>query len=203
MTRSLNIKTERALGGLRGDILEAIADNYFVHGMSIQESLTAVQDQIIQAAIDRYSDKIAAALGRAGLVIDGPLTLDAIKGAIVEKSGLDLSDLSAEGMLTAVDSLAARRLSDEIGIEVATIRGGNLGETIKAGVAQAVADGRVAKLIGRARSIQIRKLATWNRAGIDPIAAAKIANAKYQKKYRYRFKEVWIRNGIEDESGGH
>ena len=201
--KALNIRTDRANGGLRGDILEAVADNYFVNGMSLQDSITAVQDQIIQAAVDRYSDKIASALARAGLVIDGPLTVDSIKAAIVEKSGLDLSDLSPDGMLNAVDSMAARRLSDELGVEIATVRGANLGETIKAGVAQAVADGRAAKLIGRSLSNQVRKVATWNRAGIDPVTAAKIANAKYQKKFRHFYKEVWIRDGIEDESGGH
>lgn len=203
-SKALNIKTDRANGGLRGDILEAILDNYFVNGMSIQESLNAVQDQIIQAGIDRYADKIGNALARAGLVIDGPLSVEAIKAAVVEKSGLDLSDLSPEGMLGAVDSLAARRLSDEIGIEVASIRGADLGETIKAGVAQAVAEGRAAKLLGRAMSGKVRKLATWNRAGVAvPVQSTRIAQKVYQKRYRRRNKEVWVRAGIEDESGGH
>ena len=154
--KALAIATGRASGGMAADVLEMIADAYFVDGLSLQESINSVQDQLIQRAIERYSEKIGAALNRAGLEVDPQnLTLESIKAAIIEKTGLDLSDLSPSGMAEAVDRLAAQRLSAELGIEIATVAGGALQSAIRAGVAQAIAEGRVSQLVGRGLTNQI------------------------------------------------
>jgi hypothetical protein len=190
--KALAISTGRATGGMAGDILEMIADAYFVEGLSLQASIDLVQDQLVQRAIDRYAEKIGAALARAGLEVDPQnLTLEGIKAAIVEKTGLDLSDLSPAAMAEAVDKLAAQRLSAELGIEIATVAGGALQSAIKAGVAQAIADGRVSQLVGRGLTNQARAAMTWQRAGFDPKDRIRIMGRIYQKRYRRHNVEKW------------
>lgn len=189
--KALAISTARANGGMAGDILDAIADAYFEGGMDLGAAIASVQDQLVQAAIDRYSDKIRAALARAGLEVEGELSLESIKAAIIEKTGLDLADLTPDAMVAAVDQLAARRLSDELGIEVASIAGGNLGEAIRAGVAQSLADGRTSKLLGRELTNKARAAMTWKRQGIGELDQKRIPQKVYQKRYRRHHVEVW------------
>lgn len=189
--KALAISTARANGGMAGDIMDAIADAYFEGGMDLGAAIASVQDQLIQSAIDRYSEKIRSALSRAGLDVEGELTLESIKAAIIEKTGLELSDLSPDAMATAVDQLAARRLSDELGIEITSIAGGNLGEAIRSGVAQSLADGRTSKLLGRQLTNQARAAMTWQRQGIGEQDQRRIPQRVYQKRYRRRNVEVW------------
>lgn len=190
--KALAIATGRASGGMAADVLEMIADAYFVDGLSLQESINSVQDQLIQRAIERYSEKIGAALSRAGLEVDPQnLTLESIKAAIIEKTGLDLSDLSPSGMAEAVDRLAAQRLSAELGIEIGTVAGGALQSAIRAGVAQAIAEGRVSQLVGRGLTNRARAVMTWKRGGFDPKERIRIMGRIYQKRYRRHNVEVW------------
>lgn len=189
--KALAIATKRANAGMAGDILDAIADAYFEQGMDLSDAIASVQDQLVQAAIDRYSDKIRAALARAGLDVEGELSLDAIKNAIIEKTGLELTDLTPDAMAQAVDTLAAGRLSEELGIEVASIAGGNLAEAITSGVAQALADGRASQLVGRQLTKQARDAMTWKRAAIGPDDQKRIPQRVYQKRYRRHHVEVW------------
>lgn len=190
-TKALGVKLDRATGGMAGDILGMIETAYFDQGLSLQDSINLVQDQLVQMAIDRYSDKIRAALGRAGLDVDGELTIESIKAAVIEKTGLELSDLSPDAMVAAVDQLAARRLSDELGVEVATLAGGGLADAVRSGVRQSLADGKVPRILGRQLSGQVRAAMTWKRGGFDPLDRKRIMGKVYQKRYRRHNVEVW------------
>jgi hypothetical protein len=109
----------------------------------------------------------------------------------MEKSGLDLTDLNPAAMAEAVDKLAASRLSAELGIEIASVAGGNLAAAIRGGVAQAIADGRVSQLVGRGLTKRARVAMTWNRGGFDPKDRIRVMGRIYQKRYRRHNVEVW------------
>lgn len=189
--KALGVRLDRATGGMAGDILGMIEDAYFTQGLSLQASIESVHDQLVQMAIDRYSDKIRAALGRAGLDVDGELTLESIKAAVIEKTGLELTELSPDAMAAAVDQLAARRLSDELGVEVATLAGGGLADAVRSGVRQSLADGKVPRILGARLSGQVRVAMTWKRGGFDPLERKRIMGKIYQKRYRRNNVEVW------------
>lgn len=195
-TKALAIATARANAGMAQDIMTEIADNYFEHGMDLQEAIDAAKDAIAQRAIERYGDKIRAALARAGLDVpaDEPLTVDGIKAAVVEKTGLDLEDLTAEHLLDAADKLASQKLSADLGIEITSVMNGDtLAEVIKAEVRKAIDDGRAFELIKKGISMKARIAMTWKRAGLGETAEdrERAYNAARQKRYRRRFKEVW------------
>ena len=194
-TKALAIATSRENAGMAGDILGMIEDAYFEQGMDLQDAINSVQDQLIQRAIDRYSDKIRAALARAGLDLpDGELTLEAIKGAVIDKTGLDLTDLTPDAMVAAVDRLASDRLSVAIGVQVASVmNGATLADNIRAGVAKAITAGRGMALLTNGLSQRARVEMTWNRAGITTEQQRRrVLSAWYQKKYRRTHVEVWV-----------
>lgn len=197
--KALGIMTDRANAGLRNDIIEQIADAYFVDGLSMQEAIDQVQDALVQKAIDRYSDKIRAALARAGLTVEGDLSVESITAAIAEKSGLEITDLSPDGMVTAADKLAAKRLSAELGIEVASVMQGNLEQSLIEGVRAGLQNGSI-PLVGARLTKQARAEMTWRREGFENAEdRLKVNNAIYQKRYRRRNKEVWITRVTGDE----
>lgn len=197
--KALGIMTDRANAGLRNDIIEQIADAYFVDGLSMQEAIDQVQDALVQKALDRYSDKIRAALARAGLTVEGDLSVESITAAIAEKSGLEITDLSPDGMVTAADKLAAKRLSAELGIEVASVMQGNLEQSLIEGVRAGLQNGSI-PLVGARLTKQARAEMTWRREGFENAEdRRKVNNAIYQKRYRRRNKEVWITRVTGDE----
>lgn len=197
--KALGIMTGRANAGLRNDIIEQIADAYFVDGLSMQEAIDQVQDALVQKALDRYSDKIRAALARAGLTVEGDLTLESITAAIAEKSGLEITDLSPDGMVTATDKLAAKRLSAELGIEIASVMQGSLEQSLIEGVRSGLQNGSI-PLVGARLTKQARAEMTWRREGFENAEERrKVNNAIYQKRYRRRNKEVWITRVTGDE----
>jgi hypothetical protein len=191
--QKIGVLKERATAGLQNDLIELISDAYFEQGLSLEESFEAVKDQLIQKAVDRFEPKIRAALGRAGLQLpDGPLSLDVIKQGIIEKTGLELSDLTPDALYRAVDGGMAAKLSEAAGVPIASILSGpGIKASIEAGIKQSLANGTASALLSSALSKRARVVATWNRegAGIDQ---KKAMRAWYQKKYRKTHKEVWV-----------
>ncbi len=192
-TKALAVATVRENKGMAGDVLEEVAGLYFEQGMPFEDALESVKESLIQKAVDRYSDKIRSALQRAGLDLpEGALTLDGIKAAIIEKSGLEMNDLTPEAMVGGIDKLASSSLSRATGIPIASVADGQaLGDIIKAGVRTAIDNGTAEKLIMGGLSQKARAVVTWRKNGFDPEAEKKAKNAYYQKRYRRSHKLVW------------
>lgn len=190
--KALAVATLRANEGMANDILDQISDAYFERGLSVGEAIDEVQDSLIQRAIERYSEKIRAALSRAGLDLQGEITIDAIKQAVIDKTGLQLDDLTPEAMIEAVDSLAASRLSEATGVPINSVMSGEgLGEQIKEGVRKAIENGTAETLILKGMGKAARAVVTWRRAGFDEDAQRRAMNAHAQKKYRRTHRMVW------------
>lgn len=192
-TKALAVATLRANEGMANDVLDQVSDGYFNQGLNLEDALYAVQDSLVQRAIDRYSDKIRAALSRAGLELgDGPLSLESIKQAVILKTGLEIDDLNPESMMQAVDKIASARLSEATGVPIESVMSGQgLGEQIKAGIRASIDNGSAEKILMKGLSAAARAAVTWKRHGFDEAAKKKAMNAYYQKRYRRTHRMVW------------
>lgn len=189
-TKSLAVATLRANEGMANDILEEVATLYF-EGLSLQEAIDVTQDRLAQKAFERYGEKIRAALARAGLEV-GELSIESIKQAVIDKSGLDMDDLTPESMLKAVDVIVSARMSEATGVPISSVmNGGELAEQIKAGVRASIENGTAEKILLKGMSAAARAAVTWRRNGFDEGAQKKAMNAYYQKRYRQTHRLVW------------
>lgn len=169
----------RAGEGIENDIANAILD-----ALTNDEPVTdAVVQVLLDSAIERYQGHIAAMLRRGGFdVEDGePITIDLLMERISAATGLELDDLSIESITSAVDSLAAERLSSALGIDVSTVMDtGTLLDELEAGAVAAFADGASGLVSSRLYN-QARNAATWARLGVDK---KQVQNVLAQRKYR-------------------
>jgi hypothetical protein len=188
--KSLAVKTIRANEGMANDILDLVFDNYF-NGMSFEEALAAAQDELAAKAIERYGEKIRASLSRAGLEIDGVLSIESIEAAIVAKTGLEMDSLTHENILDAADKIAAKKISSLMGVEITSVLNGGLEVGVRGAVAAAIASGAAATVLMGGMSAVVRRSVTWIKAGVQKSEIQKIEAAIGQKKYRRKHKLVW------------
>lgn len=189
----LKIRKLRVDKGSWNDLIDAAYENYKERGReSIKEAFSeAIADKVLQ----RYQVKIAAGFRRAGVEIeDGePLTAEKLLTIIKDRTGLEINNLSPEGVMSAVDRLLSERLSAAMGVTVTTVFDRQamiaaMDESVK----QAIRDGRAAEFIGKHAMRAARKYATFKRRGIEsPEDHRRIMLAWYQKKYRRTHRLVW------------
>jgi hypothetical protein len=185
------IYTFRAGEGYERDLATAAWDA-FKRGDDITACVT---EELIDRGVARYSDKIGSMLRRGGFdVADGEvLTVGKIVQLVSYKTGLELDDLSEEGILKAVDKWAAQRLSAEIGFAVSTVLNA---ETLKAeiddAVREAISSGAALALIPMGARAKASRVASWVRAGYDAGSQRKVMMAIAQKKYRRGNRMVWV-----------
>lgn len=190
--KSVAVNTARANAGLINDIIDATIDQW-IAGSDFEDCLASAQSQIADAALEKHGDNVRAGLARAGLELSpGPLSVLAISEAVTQKTGLDFGDLSPESVLLAVDGMIARRLSEVSGVEIDSVIGASLQDSIKAGVRAALRSGQAKKILGVVMNRRARRLATLKRLGSDEQELRKLRNRQYQAKYRRTHKLEWV-----------
>ena len=189
----LKIRKLRVDKGSWNDLIDAAYEHYKERGReSIKEAFSeAIADKVLQ----RYQVKIAAGFRRAGVEIeDGePLTAEKLLTIIKDRTGLDINNLTPDGVMSAVDRLLAERLSAALGVTVTTVFDRQaMMAAMEESVKQAIRDGRAAEFIGAQAMRAARKYATFKRRGIEsPEDHRRIMLAWYQKKYRRTHRLVW------------
>lgn len=200
----LRIRKLRVDKGSWNDLIDAAYENYKARGReSIRDAFgEAVANKVLQ----RYQVKIAAGFRRAGVEIDEsqPLTAEALLTIIQERTGLEINNLSPEGVMKAVDRLLAQRLSALMGVTVTTVFDREaMMAAMEESVKQAIRDGRAADFIGRHAMNAAQRYATFKRRGIEsPEDHRRIMLAWYQKKYRRTHRLVWDGQGSGKSGGG-
>jgi hypothetical protein len=163
-------------------------------GMTVAE---VTRELIVQRGIDRYSDKITAALRRGGVDIeDGErLTEDKLRDIFAEQSGIakdKLDSLNTETILSEIDRQASERLSDAMGFDVGSIRDAEaLAANIEAGLKERVEsmlEDELEKYLPEKMMARLRARATWQRSGLDPRT---VQNALAQRTWRQSNKWVY------------
>lgn len=189
--KSLAINTQRANAALINEIIDQTVDAW-IGGADFDECIDQAKEQIADAAVKHHGDKVRAALARAGIEIpEGELTVEGVREALQAKSGLEIEEFSAAGILKAVDAEMAKKLTEVTGIEIESVVGNDLQTTIKVGVRAALRDGMGYRLIGVLMQNRARKLATLKRLNSNQEELTKFRNRQYQAKYRKTHKQQW------------
>lgn len=157
-----------------------------------------IRERIVQRGIDRYSDKITAALRRGGVDIeDGErLTEDKLRDIFAEQSGIakdKLDSLNSETILAEVDREASERLSDALGFDVGSIRDAEaLAANIEAGLqakVESMLEDQLEKYLPQKMIARLRARATWQRRGLDPRT---VQNTLAQRSWRKSNKWTYV-----------
>ena len=181
MTR---FKTKRGNEGIAERIQEQAADG------DVSEGWEAVADW----ALNRYDTRVRARLRVMGIDVpdDGPLTVQNMLEAVRSKSGLDIVDLTPQGVTDAVDKRLAVELSRALGFEVSTVFNQDaLKLEVKGRVLELLADGRGGAVVSGRSLTSLRAAATFAAQGFGPDERKKAQNRFKQKKYRKSNKLVW------------
>lgn len=155
----------------------------------------AVYESVADWIFDRYDLRIRARFARMGLKMpeDGPLTVESIRDMVRARSGLEIEELTPDGVMRAVDQQLAAQLSERLGFTVSTVFDvETVKAEVKAQVLEKLANGEGAGVI-KGRSLRkLRAVATFARAGWTVPEAQKVLNRIYQKRYRRRNVEKWV-----------
>jgi hypothetical protein len=161
---------------------------------TIAEGQSSGWEAVADWVIARYDVRVRARLAAMGLEVDGegPITVDAIREAVQAKSGLQIDELTPEGITEAVNKKLASELSAVLGFEVSTVFDSEaLKSEVKEQVLQALAGGHGAGIIAGDTLEELKAAATFARAGLVGDEKRK-AQARYrQKKYRRTHSQIW------------
>ena len=192
MAKRVSLARLRVREGFWNDVIDGAWERYKEGG---RESVRdAVTQELLDRALERYSDKIRAMFARGGVHIDPgeKITADFLTRLISERTGLDIYDLSPESIKNAVDRELTARLSEVLQVQVTSVfNEAQLKEDLKAGIRLAIADGRGAALLTKAMVKSARAYATWKRYSVAEHEQRRILNRGYQRKYRQSYKLVW------------
>lgn len=160
-----------------------------------------IRERIVQRGIDRYSDKITAAMRRGGVDIeDGEqLNEEKIRDILADQMGVArgaLDGLNQETILAEIDRQASELLSDALGFDVGSVLDADaLAANIDAGLQERLdsmledLEGQVEQYIPAATLKRLRVAATWARSGLDPKT---VQNCLAQRAYRRSNKWVYF-----------
>ena len=135
-----------------------------------------IRERIVQRGIDRYSDKITAAMRRGGVDIeDGEqLTENKLRDILAEQMGVakeTLDGLNPETVLAEIDRQASEKLSDALGFDVGSILDAEaLAANIEAGLSErleTMLGDEIERYLPAATIKRLRVAATWARSGLD------------------------------------
>lgn len=186
------VRTKRANAATWNDLIDSAWEHYKENGReSIKDAMT---EAVADAAIKRYQVKITNGFKRAGIEIppDEPLTAQALTEIIGERTGLELNSLSPDAIMGAVDKLLAERLSQALGVQVATVFDKEaMLQSINAAVLEAIRSGRAAEYVNKAAMHAARRYMTFKRRGIGPEDAEKLSARIRQKRFRATHRLVW------------
>lgn len=157
----------------------------------------AFRRALVDVAIDRARPRILAALRARGLDLpeDREFSEEGLREALAAKTGLDIEELSEDGIANAIRARMARELGRALGIDDLEPDALADPETLRAALVgrakDAVMSGRANKLMSARAIRQVRAAASWARLGVDPGERARILNRWYQKKYRRNNVQRW------------
>lgn len=193
--KTIAVSTARENAGTVNNMVDSLIDHW-VDGDDLSTAWDKVEAELVQEVSERYSARIAAALRRAGLSVadDDVLTPARIRELISEQSGIDLDELSTEGVARGIDRLASARLSEALGVEITTMATAEgLKQSLMAALVASIENGTAERLIAKVRAIRLRKVAQWRREGVDAAAdQRRLENRARQQKYARTHSQIWV-----------
>jgi hypothetical protein len=188
------MKKENYFATKKGDagIGETFKDLVREFGLAVGSEITQpVIEALIDAALWRYETRVRAVLLRAGIDVPqtGPLTVASVRETVRRLTGLELSELTPEGIMRSVDAKLSAQLSERLGFVVSTVFDAQKArEEVKAQVLVSLADGHGSGVIKGRVLHELRTVATFTREGAD---RKKVMARVYQKRYRRQHVQRW------------
>ena len=193
--RAVVVATARENAGTVNRMVDSLIDHW-VEGDDLNTAWEKVQDEVVQEVSERYSARIARALRRAGLQVadDDVLTPDRVRELISEQAGIDLQELSVEGVLEGIDHLASAKLSAAVGMPIDTmLTAEGFKQAIGAAVMEALRNGTAEAIIGDLLVKRARKAAQWKRENVtDPADQKRLEHRARQHKYAAKHSQMWV-----------
>lgn len=145
-------------------------------------------------ALARMDTRVRAKLEKLGVDVpnDGPFTVASITESIKETSGLEIENLTKDGLLEAVDGAMAREFSSKFGLQVTSVLNpATLKEEVKAALLEKVADGSIYAYVKGPTVKIIRQIAALRQVGRPATDRKKILARVYQARWRRTHRLVW------------
>ena len=154
----------------------------------------AAKNAATDEALEIYRPKVAAMLRSAGyeLADDEPLSLDIVRAAIEQRTGLNLGDLSRESVTRAINEQLSIYVSSELGFEVRNVLDtASIKSQIDEHIKDCIRNNKSSKLVPQRLLTKLREVAAFGAMGYSVDERRLIFNRWYQKKYRRNNKLVW------------
>jgi hypothetical protein len=161
-----------------------------VQGGALQALITPVAD----LALTYYDKRIRAYFRRANIEIGNDvLTVESIRRKIETSTGLEIAELTAAGILIALEKPLARALSELLGFVVTAVFDQvELRRQVKEHVIQRLADGEGGGILKGRTLHRLREAATFARLGVGAGEKRKIMNRVYHRRYRASHPQTWV-----------
>jgi hypothetical protein len=139
-----------------------------------------------------YSEKISAALRRAGFAIaDGQtINVDTLRELVSKRAGLDLSSWEPGEVRRAVGAAVSKQVSEALGVPI-DLQGDVRGQVVAAAL-EAVRGNKPNRMVSQALIDKLRDVAALQRAGLSYLDLRRIRNVAHNKKYRATHSQVWV-----------
>lgn len=192
MTSKTNyFATLRGDAGINRRFIEATAG--VEDGQPISE---VVYTTIANWALARYDLRVRALLRKAGLELpdDGPLTVEVIKERVRSAmDGVEVEELTPEGVMQAVDKKLAAQLSARLGFEVSTAFDAESAKAqVKAQILEALSNGSGAGILKGRTLRNLRLAGTLARAGVGREDYTTMMNRIYVRRYARSHARTWV-----------
>jgi hypothetical protein len=154
----------------------------------------AANEVLANRIVERYRGHIAAALRDKGVQIADDETLDAasVLAIINERTGLQIAEWTPDAVKLALDEFMAGRLSDVLGVEVASVQDvDGIRQSLIDSASSALQSGRANAFMSRGMIKKIRAAKAWKDGGVPVDERRATLSRWYQKKFRRTHKSVW------------
>ncbi len=145
-------------------------------------------------ALSRYDKRVRAVLRDLGLDVPdtGAVTVQDILQAVNTRTGLELTELTPQAIMSAFDAQLAAQLSQRLGFTVSTaLNPVQMRSEVKAQLLGMLAQGRGGGLVKGETLESLKQAATFARAGLSANEGKAALNRWYQRKYAKSHQRVW------------
>ena len=191
MKKNNFFKSERWNAGIQNAFDGAVA------GVDVEgaepEFINGVGRLVADVALRHYDRRIRAYFARFGVDIgDDVLTVESIREKVRAATGLEIEELTPQGIADALERPLAAAVSELMGFEITSVFDqGQFKEQVKAHVLARLIDGEGGGVLRGQTLHRLREAATYARAGAGPAERRRLLNRAYQRKFRKSNRQTW------------
>lgn len=190
-----SVRWNAGIGNTMEDVLGAAKESVSAEfDAALNDPSGAVFEPVANRALSYYDKRIRAHFAKHGIDIgDDILTVESIREKVEASTGLQISELTAEGVLEALERPLAKSVSELLGFAVTKVFDRVEFELqVREHVKRRLIDGEGGGVLTGQVLHDLRDAATWNQAGLSSSERRRILNRAYQRKYRKEHAQTWV-----------